>query len=470
MTSDGAQSDPDAPGDKPPRPDGKTRVDAAALRLGLALQLSERVRHAARNEIAFLIVNETRQLLPYRQAALWTLERGAPRLAALSGLAIPDPNSPYVLWMNKLARRLLSKPAEGARQLHLPALAAEDKAPRFLADWKEWLPENILAAPLMGHGGWVAGFLLLARETAFRDSERILFSHVADAYGESLGAALTRPRPISSRRWFWRVAGAVLLALAAVFLMMPRPQSALARAEVTARRPAIVRSGMDGVVERFLVEPNQRVKKGDPLLRLEDIQLRTRLAVAEKAEEMARVELRQLQQAALGDPRSKARLPLAQRRVEQLQAESEYVKSLLDRVEALSPMDGAALVDNPDEWLGRPVGLGQKIMMVADPDDVMLEISLPIADSLPIEPGAELLFFPNIAPASPVRAKVTFVSYRAVETPGVGMAFLLRAEFPAGAGPMLGLRGTARLSGPPLPLGLIILRRPIMAVRQWLGW
>lgn len=450
--------------------EGKARVDAAALRLGMVLQLAERARHADRRELPFIIANETRQLLPYRQAVLWTVERGQPRLAALSGLAVPDRNSPYVLWVNRFVKWRLSLKASVAKAASQSLAELADGGPAWMADWKEWLPEHVLAAPLFGYGGWVSGYFLLARETKFQESEAILFARLADAYGESLGGALSRPRPPSSGRWFWRVVAAIVFAVIAAAMIMPRPQSTLASAEVSARRPAIIRAGIDGVVERFLVEPNQRVVGGDRLFRLEDTQLKTRLAVAAKAEEMARVELRQLKQAALSDPRSKSRLPMAQSRAEQLAAETEYVRSLLERVEAVSPLDGVALVDNPDEWQGRPVGLGQRIMMVADPDDVMLEITLPIADSVSVSVGDELLFFPNVAPASPLRAKVTFVGYRAVETPGIGMAFRLRAEFDGGTPPMLGLRGTARLNGKPLPLGLIILRRPITAVRQWLGW
>lgn len=328
--------------------------------------------------------------------------------------------------------------------------------------------------PLFGPGGWVCGYLSLFREKGFNAAEANLFGHVAGAYGDSLGGSMMRPRRRLAKFGFWRIVG--LLAAIAIIIAMfiPQPQAVLAQAEVAPKQPVIIRAEVDGVIKEILVESNQRVGKGEPLLRLDDTQLRTRLAVAEKAEEMARVELRQLQQAALHDSKSKARLPLAQGRVEQLAAEKEYIQSLLARVTSTSPMDGIALVDNPDEWLGRPVNLGQKIMMVAEPSDVMLEMYLPIADAMPLSEGDELLFFPNVNPTSPVRAKIVFVSYRAVETPGLGMAFRVRADFDDAGDdstpPMLGLRGMARIGGKPLPLGLIILRRPIMAVRQWLGW
>lgn len=459
-----------------PMPGQTLAVDNAAFRLGMVLQLARRARHSSVNELPFVMTNETRQLLPYRQAAFWQSDGGVLRLKSLSGLAAIDHNSPYVVWLNRFAKwrleSLASKtdaasPTVG--QLEFATVAAAEDAPKWLGEWKEWLPPHAMDTILFGPGGWVCGYLCLFREAAFNQSEAKLFAHAGEAYGDSYGGAMMRPRRRGRLGW-WRIAALIVAALALIAMFIPQPQTSLAQAEVAPRKPVIVRAGVEGVIEQFMVEPNQRVRAGQPLLRLEDTQFRTRLTVAEKAEEMARIELRQLQQAALHDPQSKSRLPLAQGRVEQLLAEASYVKTLLGRVEAASPMDGVALLENPDEWLGRPVSLGQKIMMVADPADVMLEIFLPVADSLPLREGDSLLFFPNIAPASPVRAKIVFVSYRAVETPGVGMAFRVRAEFEGSDRPMLGLRGMARLGGEPLPLGLIILRRPIKAVRQWLGW
>lgn len=452
---------------------GASEQAMAAVRLGMVLQLTRRARRADAQELPFVVVNESRQLLPYRQAALWIAADGAPKLRALSGLALPDANAPYAMWLNRLVKWRVARAGGAAsgdpERLSLAREAAADGAPAWLGEWKEWVPEFALCAPLWGPGDWLCGYLCLFRENEFTAGEAKLFAHLAEAYGGILGGGMLRARRRFRHSW-WRIAAVAAGLALAVLLCVPRPQTALAQAEVAARSPALVRAGVEGVVETFLVEPNQPVKKGDPLLRLDDTQLRTRLAVAQKAEEMARVELRQLRQSALHDPQSKARLPLAEGRLEQLTAESAYVRELLGRVVAVSPMDGVALVDNPDDWKGRPVGLGQKIMVVANPDDVMLEAFLPVADAMPLAPGDDIMFFPNVAPSSPVRARVVFVGYRAMETPGVGMAYRIRAEFVDAAPPLLGLRGTARLSGRSLPLGLIILRRPILAVRQWLGW
>lgn len=437
-------------------------------RLSLLLQLQRRARTAEDEELPFIMANETRQLLKYRQAALFSLNRGRTRVQAVSGLAVPDPNAPYVQWLSKFAKwRLERADGAGVERVNLVQVQEETKkAPVWLGDWKEWLPPHLLWGPLNDPRGGFIGILLAFRDEPYSETEVMLFSHLLGGYAETLALSQSKKRkrslPLSPI-----LALALLAAIAAMFY--PVRQSVLAPSEVTAKRPALVRAGLDGVVDQFLVQPNQEVEAGDPLIRLEDAQLRTKLAVAKKAEDMAQAEYRQLLQAGLSDPRTKQRIPLAQGRIEQLAAETAYIESLMERVLIHSPIKGVVLCDNPDEWLGRPVSLGQRIMLVADPHTVELEIRLPASDSMQVNVGDELMFFPNISPIEPKPATVSFVGYRAGEVAGVGMAFILRADIDSGGDSLLGLRGMAKLYGPSQSLGLVLLRKPIMAVRQWLG-
>ncbi|HET7863667.1 MAG TPA: hypothetical protein VFL86_04610, partial [Burkholderiaceae bacterium] len=56
-----------------PRPSPPAAPDAALAPLLQLLQLSRRARDAATPaDLGFVMVNETLQLLPYRQAALWS--------------------------------------------------------------------------------------------------------------------------------------------------------------------------------------------------------------------------------------------------------------------------------------------------------------------------------------------------------------------------------------------------------------
>src|SRR5689334_10253640 len=71
--------------------------------LGL-LGLARRARHAqGAAELAFLAVNDSHALAPYRQAALWFKADG---VRSLSGVVQVEANVPYVQWLGRLFAHL----------------------------------------------------------------------------------------------------------------------------------------------------------------------------------------------------------------------------------------------------------------------------------------------------------------------------------------------------------------------------
>jgi hypothetical protein len=197
--------------------------------------------------------------------------------------------------------------------------------------------------------------------------------------------------------------------------------------------------------------------------------LRSRLKVAVKAREMAQTEYLQTGQQAVSDPRAKGRLAILESRVDQQNAEVAYIQSLLDRVDIAAPQDGIAIFEDVNDWLGRPVTVGERILLIADPADTELEIRLPAADAVTFEPGADVAFFLNVAPDAPVRAGLTFAGYRSAPTPEGVLAYRLKASFDDPDTRLrIGLKGTAKIFGKETPIALWILRRPLNLLRQWL--
>jgi hypothetical protein len=157
-------------------------------------------------------------------------------------------------------------------------------------------------------------------------------------------------------------------------------------------------------------------------------------------------------------------------RIDQYRAETDYVETLLGRIDQRAPIAGVAVFDDVDGWIGRPVTQGERVMMIADPHRTELEIHLPVGDALALAPGDEVRLFLNVAPDHVIAARLSFVSYDASPTPDGVLAYRLRAEF---AGPddsiRLGQKGIAKIYGPPSGLLRVILRRPLAAFRQYLG-
>ncbi|OQX32365.1 MAG: hypothetical protein B0D96_12165 [Candidatus Sedimenticola endophacoides] len=147
-----------------------------------------------------------------------------------------------------------------------------------------------------------------------------------------------------------------------------------------------------------------------------------------------------------------------------------YTGALLGRVEVRAAHDGIAIYYSPNDWLGKPVVTGQRIMTLADPANAGVRIDLPVSDAIALEPGARVRLFLDTDPLRPLEARLVRTSYEARLTPQGHLAFELDARLPdATPPPRIGLKGTAKLYGEPVPLYYYLLRRPLARLRQWLG-
>lgn len=433
------------------------------LRLTGLLQLEKRARAAKGDELAFVMVNETLNVVRYRQALLW---RGAPqrRIAAISGVAMADPHAPFVVWTGRLCGAL-----EGGASAEIQAFTADDVAPDLRAGWSEWLPPHLLWIPL-----GPSGALILAREEPFGEADRNLLSFLADAYAHAWQAQRAkrgfRERAASAGPWKAKATvAAVLLLGAAGFL--PVRQSVLAPAEIVPREPAVIRAPLEGVVDGVFVKPNETVTQGQVLFALDQRRLRNQLEVALRAQEAADTELRQAKQFAVVDYKVRASLPGLQGKFDQLAAEVAYLKEQLERVEVRAPQGGLAVFDDANDWLGRPVAIGERVMLVATPGKVEIEARLPVADAVDLDIGGPVRLFLNIDPEHPRDAVLTFVSYQAQRGADGVLSYRAKARLGENeAVPRIGLKGTAKLYGAEVPLAYAIFRRPMSAVRQWLGF
>jgi hypothetical protein len=225
------------------------------------------------------------------------------------------------------------------------------------------------------------------------------------------------------------------------------------------------------VVDRFVVQPNAVVTEGQPLLELDRRTIENRLEVAAKALSVAEAEYRQAAQSAVFDDKSRAQLAILKGRMDQRRTDVVYARSLLDRIHVTASRNGIALFDDPNDWIGRPVTIGERLMEIADPAQAELEIWLPVADAITLQSGADVEFFLNVAPDAPLRARLRQASYQATQSPGGVLAYRLKAELVGKADPpRIGLRGTAKVHGDRVTLFYYLVRRPLAAARQLVGY
>lgn len=438
-----------------------------AADLDILLQIESRAMTAAdQAALRFTIVNETHALANYRQAALfeWTAERL--KLVAASGLVSVAEDSPFAVWVSAFARRL---PRDG--QLH--RIDHADAAEVDQAGWSEWLPEHLLVVPLKNREGELLGLALYAREAPWTDRELAMLERLHLSYGHCL-AALGQSRAngwtMQARRWLQGRRPNLVLAALALALFIPVRLSVLAPAEVIALSAVAVTAPQEGVIGSFGIAPNSRVKAGDLLFSLDDSIIQNRREVALKALEVARVDAHIAQQRAFDDIRGRADLAMLMGRVREKEAELAAVDVLTQRVEVRADRDGVAIFADVNDWLGRPVQTGERVMQLAQPEDAGVLVWLAVADAINLEPGAPVQLFLHTDPLRPRAGQLIEASYQATPSPDDVASYRLRARFDdAENPPRIGLRGTARISGEWVTLGYYLFRRPIAAVREWTG-
>jgi hypothetical protein len=434
------------------------------LVLKLLLQISKRTRDASRfEEIGFLAVNETKQIISYRQAALWIQNKG---VLSVSGLPSPDPGAPYVQWLTSLFRSLKDeKVCRVIGPSAFPGLVAET--------WKEWLPLHAVIAPVFFFGKRPAGYLLLAKDTPWEENEIILFNELCSIYAHGF-KAFTAGRSLRSdlsalfkKRVFW--IGTILFLI--LLLFIPVRLSVQAQAEVAPKDPFIVRSPMDGNIDSFLIRPNQPVRDGQILFTFDRSNLKTRMDVAAQSYEVAAEEYRQVAQMAVEDEKARNVVESRRGKMKEKETELSYSRHLFGRIEVKSPRAGIAVFADPNDWIGRNVSVGERIITIADPSKVEMLIYLPVSDAIQIEPGGVVTLYLTSDPQKPREGRLSYISYKPEITPSGIAAYRLKADFIEGETlPRVGLTGVAKIYGPRVTVAYYIFRRPLTAFRQWLGW
>ena len=166
-------------------------------------------------------------------------------------------------------------------------------------------------------------------------------------------------------------AGVLALALFALVFVLPVPSWTNAQGVVWVPEQGAVRTGADGFVRRVLVEPGQKVDRGDPLIEAED----PALTVKVRAMEGQKSELEARYQAEFA-----TRLVKAQQTLDQLRSVEADLARAREReadLVARSPADGVFTVPSPQDLPGRYVKKGELLAYVVPQSTLMARVVVP---------------------------------------------------------------------------------------------
>ncbi len=410
----------------------------------------------SRTAVAMHAVNETRQILGFDQAMMFRLDpRGKPRIAAVSSIARPEPMSPFIVQLTRIVSTITS--------------AIEPAIFEVGGDGTESVP--------LSHGLWVpiqnrklkpcAGLLFL-RVAAWQPADVTIAQRLGKSYGLALRAheAVTMFRPSALPRWSW----SLMLLMAAGFALIPVPLTTLAQVEVVPANPVTIRSPIDGVIKEVHVAPNATVSQGDVLLRFDPTVLQSEEQVAAERVSVAAAKLASSQNAAFSSEEAKGRLPVGEKELALAQVQHRNAQQFLSRVNVMASMAGVAVFASRNDLIGKPVRVGEKLLDIADPDDVAYRIDLSVHDAIALNGDNHVRVFLDADPLHGHDATISQMSYHALPQPDGTLAYRINANHvAAGNKPRLGLRGTAQLSGEKVGLWFFLLRRPIASLRQYFG-
>lgn len=437
--------------------------------LGKRARLSQSDR-----ELSFLLVNDTLQLTHYRQAALWLSDGG---VWTLSGVVQVDANVPHAQWLDAVCKYMQTQDGPAIR-----SFSAADLPVELAKDWAQWWPENAL---WMGSSSKdVGGAAVFLREEfwsvddieTLQEWQEIWWHAFAAKHKPRLslwknfGAQLSKNWKPSSNQVWYRQKRLQLAGLLLVILLCPVRLTVLAPGELVPAHPIIVRAPLDGVIGVFHVEPNQQVTAKQALFSFDEMVIRTKLEIGQQAFATAQTDYRQTTQMALADSKFKAQLGVLAGKVEERRSDIEYLQEQLTRARVLAPQQGVVLMDDPSEWIGKPVSTGERILRIAALDDVEVEAWVSIADAIALETGDNVTLYLSASPLLPVSAKLRYMSHEAVQRPDGTYAYRVRAKLEDKTNHRIGLKGTAKLHGHWVPLTFWILRRPWATARAYLGW
>ncbi len=428
-------------------------MDKLFTLLEVQRQAQETLSRAA---LLHVMVNETRKIISYDQAVFWQPGLVSVSLEKASGNLALDNDSLYAQSFKADLRDIISS-SPSRSVLPMPEKDGS---------------HGIVMICRNGTEGLLGG-LWLQRPAAFSEADQRILEELTVTYTSQLALWSARKRTGLLPK-FQNLAPLRRFALAALIVaaLFPVRLSITAPAEIVPKDSDIITAPFDGILDKVHIKPGDAVKAGDVLATMENQSLQGQMDIA--AQELLTVQsaLSRVQRESLSTPERKTGLTELQADIESKQISYDYARSLKERSDIKAQRDGIAVFSDTASLQGKPVNTGDKIMLVANPNDYELLVRVPVDAMVPLDTGRAITFFLNVSPLSGEQAIVRSIGYQASPDPDGLMTYKIMANIDTNARSddlRIGWKGTARIQGAWTVLSYAILRRPIAAIRSTLG-
>jgi multidrug resistance efflux pump len=265
--------------------------------------------------------------------------------------------------------------------------------------------------------------------------------------------------------------GLLAAGLLLLSLLWHLPLRVVAPCEVVPKDPWVVTAPLNGVISEVLVQPGQDVQPGDLLFTYDKRTAQEELKVARQQVEIIRSGLNRAKLQAFVDPKSRAEVGMLEYRLEQEETRLQMAEYTVGKLEVSAETKGRVVLDDPHRWRGRPVALGEMVLMIVNPQSNKVRIWLPETDNVDFDRDHLPKVVLNAFPEKEQKARLTYVAQNVVTNPEGVASVTAEARWETEQPEMrIGLKGMAVLYGRQVPLAYWLLRKPLAHARNLLGW
>ncbi len=441
----------------------------SSIKIARLITLEKKFRMSeSETELEFTCVNELRSIIEY--SFLFFLTKSTLnklKVKAISDISVVDRTAPAVTFIETLIKK------DHIQSDVISELSLKDLQNETDIVLPENFPNQFVIVPLISPTIGNIGYWVMVRSERATNTEKELLLHISETFSHALSLFNSKNSIISFfQKVFTGWVKWVVITLIAAVMFMPINMSALAPVEVIAKDPSIITSPVNGVIEKVLVNTNDPVSIGDDLVKLDDLNFKNNYEISLQELEVAEAELLRVKQSSFTNPDDKAKIVELSTEVGLKKKETAYAKEQLNYSVITAETKGVAVVEDSIDWQGRPVRIGEKILTIANPNQVEFLIFLPTKDSLLIKNSAEVKVFLDSDPLNSLRAEVIRTSYKPELTPENILAYRIYASIDNNIvqNPRIGLRGTAKIYGEKTSLFYYLFRVPINLTRQFVGF
>ncbi|MDQ6963208.1 MAG: efflux RND transporter periplasmic adaptor subunit [Mariprofundaceae bacterium] len=414
----------------------------------------QRIQKLSDKELA--IVNQTTRLIQYDRALLVRFSPSCKLLAA-KGCDNANHRQPVLAQRLELIQDLESVDANIVTEKHV----SQAKQASFLSTTQGnhvfWIPIKLDEKAKASHGLW------LERSQPWQAHEATLSLPLSPLYAVAL-----QPRWTSNFQ-----PRVFLLAAALIFALgfFPIPAKIVSTGHVRAQSPTYLTAQLTGIVANINVSSGEEVRKNQHLLSFDRRTLQRDIEEAEAEVGVAKAEHIRLRNSAFDDSQARAKMQLQFVEIERRQTRLKFLHQQTKYLHLYSPTAGVVQINHEEELIGKPVKIGERLAVLANPEKTEWVAEVSVQDIGYIEKGLEVEIYLDHDPLNPVQGTIRDVDFEVTlglnQTPVI-IAYIDWNDPENAQSP--GEHGSMHLEAKDMPFWYAVFRKPLGNLYERFGF